>query len=316
MSFLIRLFSHSHISINSNKEKSLKIPRHLDPLKGRIYFSTLIDPEDPSRGFDKLSDFSIREIYDKLIVLKKVYEKNGDEVINKNCSVLEKTILRKLQKIAHHLQQPTEKWAKKIIDNPKSPFSLKCNALVNPEKTHHKDHNLLHRAVLDNDYDEVADLIAVGANINGIIERSGATALHLVENPDIAQLLIDSGADIQARDHKGNSPLHSSAYPEVTRVLLRAGAHPDAKNHEGNSPLHVARSREIAEILLKYGASIFSRNFVMQTPLHTLKTAGAISTLLWRGAMANAIDLDGHLPIDTASRKEIRKVLRRYTPKV
>ena len=78
--------------------------------------------------------------------------------------------------------------------------------------------------------------------------EDGWTPLHLAATPEIARLLLDAGADIQARNrHKfagpGNSPLHGATYldrPEVVRFLLERGADPNARDNAGLTALHLA----------------------------------------------------------------------------
>ena len=82
---------------------------------------------------------------------------------------------------------------------------------------------------------------------------------------DVVKVLLEHGAkpSVPSRDH-GFTPLHSAvatdagdAIHEIVRLLLDAGADPNAKSLEGATPLHSAAftgDLEIAELLLAHGA--------------------------------------------------------------
>jgi ankyrin repeat protein len=60
---------------------------------------------------------------------------------------------------------------------------------------------------------------------------------------EAARVLLDAGADIQARsrnDHYGDTPLHAAAHgnqKDVVRLLIERGADVDARNPAGRTPL-------------------------------------------------------------------------------
>ena len=94
----------------------------------------------------------------------------------------------------------------------------------------------------------LSNLIAVGANVNAR-DSNGQTPLHLARTGDSARMLVDAGADVDARtDSSRRTPLHSRAADwairiDVARALIDAGADVNALDSEDKTPLDLALSR-------------------------------------------------------------------------
>jgi hypothetical protein len=112
---------------------------------------------------------------------------------------------------------------------------------------------------------------------------AGDTALHMAAaafKPDIAQSLIDRGADCSSKNRRGAEPLHYAADCNVwsptaqaatIHCLIHAGADPVASDKGGVRPLHRAvrtRCAAAVEALLAGGAMPRARNGSGSTPLH------------------------------------------------
>jgi ankyrin repeat protein len=104
-------------------------------------------------------------------------------------------------------------------------------------------------------------LVAHGARVN-VRNKSGATPLHtaaLGGDSEVVKLLLDHGAEINARDQEsGATPLSYAASlgrGEVVELLLARGADLTLRNTRGQTPLDLAEEnnqKEISDLLRLY----------------------------------------------------------------
>ena len=87
--------------------------------------------------------------------------------------------------------------------------------------------------------------------------RAGAVA-----NVAAIAVLIEAGADVNARSEGDRTPLHEAARsnenPAVTEALIEAGADVNARNAEDYTPIGIARDRDhpcVVAVLLVAGAT-------------------------------------------------------------
>jgi ankyrin repeat protein len=113
----------------------------------------------------------------------------------------------------------------------------------------------------------------------------GWTPLHLAAffgHAELAGALIDRGAKVDARSTNSmkNTPLHAAAAGRklgAIRLLLERGADVNAKQEGGWTVLHAAAQngeRETAELLIAHGADIHARADNNQAPLDMALTKG------------------------------------------
>jgi ankyrin repeat protein len=90
-------------------------------------------------------------------------------------------------------------------------------------------------------------LLACGADVHHSREHNDSTALHSAakhyRNPELMQLLIDAGAELEARDNDGCTALiHAARYGDTANAqkLLQLGAVYDVQDSTGLTPLLAA----------------------------------------------------------------------------
>uniref|UniRef100_A0A8C2ZP38 Ankyrin 1 n=1 Tax=Cyclopterus lumpus TaxID=8103 RepID=A0A8C2ZP38_CYCLU len=106
---------------------------------------------------------------------------------------------------------------------------------------------------------------------------TGFTPLHIAahyENLNVAQLLLNRGANVNFTPKNGITPLHIAARRGnviMVRLLLDRGAQIDAKTKDELTPLHCAARNghvRIIEILLDHGAPIQAKTKNGLSPIH------------------------------------------------
>ncbi|HEY8704383.1 MAG TPA: ankyrin repeat domain-containing protein [Gaiellaceae bacterium] len=115
----------------------------------------------------------------------------------------------------------------------------------------------LHIAVFAHNAAAVRTLLAAGADPNELATASFAqvtplgTAATFGAN-EIAELLLDRGADTERTSDHGNTPLHSAAATgnrALVELLLARGANAGATLSDGRTPADLAPNDEIRELL-------------------------------------------------------------------
>ena len=132
-------------------------------------------------------------------------------------------------------------------------------------------------AAREGDLDAVRALVSADAELVRATDGSDRTPLHLASlygRLEVAAFLIDSGADIDAREEDGETPLHSAAWRsrlDMGRMLIERGSNLEIRNNWGRTPLLiVARetgSAEMASLLIEAGAKVNLRDEGGESPL-------------------------------------------------
>jgi ankyrin repeat protein len=127
---------------------------------------------------------------------------------------------------------------------------------------------------------------------------------------EVMKLLLQSGAKVDALDHRGATLLVSTGFfdPNVTTILLEGGADPNARDREGATALMRASGygvKQTVKILIDHHADVNLKDIKGRTALmHAAagRISNAIPFLLESGADPNARDNEGMSALDIADR--------------
>jgi ankyrin repeat protein len=186
---------------------------------------------------------------------------------------------------------------------------LLCTSVLFAQGGSVLDEQLL-EAVWGGQCDSVAKLLKKGASPNARSEKVG-TALQrasaICQAPVIG-LLLDKGAELEARDRQGWTPLLHAvnrSRPEgmwrgfqndAVKLLLARKANVNVKDEDGNTALHHAagqRNPDMVPMMLAAGLAVNARNKDGQTPLFSAVARDEVANLralIGAGADVNARD--------------------------
>ena len=161
-------------------------------------------------------------------------------------------------------------------------------------------------ARLGSDLDDYDEVDASDADIGWTALLRAATK----GQEAMVRLLIEKGADVEARSPNNGTPLTCAAERHceaIVEVLLKSGASVNAGDDFGWKPLHwvmVNRGGEgVAQMLLTHGADINARCLYRKSPLHHAIEKGndsMVSFLLGAGVDFEARDIAERTPLHTA----------------
>lgn len=189
----------------------------------------------------------------------------------------------------------------------------------------HDGMTALHMAASHEHTDVAKLLIAHGAQVNLTATDRKVTALHIAADEGDAETVADllgARAEVNARNKSKETPLHVVAWrswqddADVATLLLDHGADLDARDDLGFAPLNRAArqgNHHVAKLLVARGVDLEAKTLKGSTALYQAAWAGDLKTvrlLLDRGANPNARNMEGFTPLMTAARRAHSEVVR------
>jgi ankyrin repeat protein len=174
-----------------------------------------------------------------------------------------------------------------VAEAPRRPVDPKVTALI--------------ASVRAGNRSQIEQQIAASPDVVNGKDAGGSTALqHAAGYGPIGnlQLLINKGADVNAKNRRSSTPLHWGIHDEVkVRLLLSKGANVNAKQAQGRTPLYLAamlgNGVPTMRLLLTSGADPNLASANGQTPLMMAAQRGnieGIQLLIEKGADVNSKD--------------------------
>lgn len=171
----------------------------------------------------------------------------------------------------------------------------------------------IHEAVKKGDPAAVRDVLAARPESVGAVDERGTTPLHIAARAgrvDIAALLIEKGADLEAKSPSGFTPLFlavAGKKPDTVNLLLDKGACVNAETRFETTPLFTAAesgSPEILQSLIGRGAELNHASPIFGSALHRaayMDFPEGARILLDAGADLNVRDQRGMTPLHQAA---------------
>lgn len=174
-------------------------------------------------------------------------------------------------------------------------------------------------------------LLEAKANVNTGARSDEGTSLHgavllATNHPVLSLILARREIEIDGVDSKGLTPLHYAALYhrlEHAQLLVQRGANMEARDRNGYTPLRLALMQsygglrlELVQLLICLGADVNTIDNGGSTPLHSaiqladsVQMVEIVEELLRAGARANQADSNGYSPLHIAAKENHLQII-------
>lgn len=143
-------------------------------------------------------------------------------------------------------------------------------AMNKPSKAQQKLNDKLYDAAMKGKVEQVKKLLEKGANPNSHSGRRYETPLMAAmqsldkkQRIELMKILINAGADVNARNRSYSTALHYNFYKDSVdklKLLIQSGADVNARNMYGRTPLFGAREEQV-KLYISAGADVNARDY-------------------------------------------------------
>lgn len=178
-------------------------------------------------------------------------------------------------------------------------------------------------AVKNNDYSAVGRLLRLNKYVHQLDSEGFSPFSRAMEKGEVEllQLYQDAKVDINVKDDNVflDTPLHwavTNGSKSILELLLENGADVNAKNNKDSTPLHYAANNylaSLATLLIKHGADVNAKTNCGNTPLHFAAASSntvVAKVLLNNDADVNCKNNDGRTPLNIAKLRRDKETIR------
>jgi len=289
---------------------------------------------------DKLSDSSVVKLFSTIVSekIQEIYEwaASEDEGYEDDGLEDEDQLVEVKNNTNMLISESVEKWREnKVKDSVAESSDNAVNNIPIEDNSNSKELELspLWMSFMTGDIDHFIELVKEGEDVNEMADPARMNfsfgLLHLAAEQgevEIIQLLLDSGADIEAKLTSGETPLSYALKGENMEnfhLLLKSGANPDpkliadssydrSKHGPGFSPLRMAARHDldnaVAE-LIELGVDVNKVDHFGAPALKHAISINCIRALLSAGANPNLTDDEGFAPIHRAINEDDHEIV-------
>ncbi len=164
---------------------------------------------------------------------------------------------------------------------------------------------MIHMAAKAGDAVQTSDLLKRNPSLVSDSDPSdnGRTPLHQAANADVARVLIDNGANLQATDQLGFTPLHTAVDVGVAELLFNKDVDVNVVGGEFKlTPTHTASTPDVLRFLVSHGGKLWVEKGLTSPLSYAIQNSpvNVIEAMIDLGADVRYTDFQGRTYLHAA----------------